>query len=93
MGKVQHLGATWNLAHLPPTVKERMVLTRTPILVALLETSYVYEVQDVHGNSIWNPMLNNGVITNVGCLIQPLFNQEGFQKLTLNLVDSRGSPT
>ena len=75
-----------------------MVLTCKPIPLVLLETPYVYKVQDVHGNHVdqtstffWHPMLNNGVITNGGHLIQPLFDQEGFQKLVLKLVDSRGS--
>ena len=37
-GKVQRLGATWNLQHLPTSVRTRydMVLTRKPIPVALL---------------------------------------------------------
>ena len=41
-GKVQRLGATWNLANLPTVVRERydMVLARKPIPVALLETPY-----------------------------------------------------
>ena len=86
-GKVQCLGATWNLQHLPTSVRNRydMVLTRKAISVAHLETAYVYDVQDVRGTTIeqtsiffWHPMLNNGVITNGGRLIQPLFYQEGF---------------
>ena len=84
------------------SVRDRynMVLTRKPIPVELLETAYVSDVQDMHGATaertstlFWHPMLNNGVITIGEPLIQPLFDQEGFQKLTLKLVDCRGSTT
>ena len=59
----------------------------------LLNTAYEYEVDGVAGVLVhrskyfWHPMLHNGINTNSDHLLQPLFDHEGFNKLSMKLTD------